>query len=148
MFLGLSLPVKNLKSIVAAEGNTEAHRGGASCPAGSERSRMRAQVWSRVPCWPLSYFLWSQGPRKGSREQDPGLQLQGLHPSCGRWEPAPWPAPALAGELGQQRAQPQGVPSFAPEDAAVKGRLVECLETVLNETHEPPKSQEGPALHC
>ncbi|KAK2088938.1 AP-2 complex subunit alpha-1 [Saguinus oedipus] len=29
----------------------------------------------------------------------------------------------------------------APEDAAVKGRLVECLETVLNKAQEPPKSK-------
>uniref|UniRef100_U3BA52 AP-2 complex subunit alpha n=1 Tax=Callithrix jacchus TaxID=9483 RepID=U3BA52_CALJA len=28
-----------------------------------------------------------------------------------------------------------------PEDAAVKGRLVECLETVLNKAQEPPKSK-------
>uniref|UniRef100_A0A8C9P3W0 AP-2 complex subunit alpha n=1 Tax=Spermophilus dauricus TaxID=99837 RepID=A0A8C9P3W0_SPEDA len=32
------------------------------------------------------------------------------------------------------------VPCF-PEDAAVKGRLVECLETVLNKAQEPPKSK-------
>lgn len=31
--------------------------------------------------------------------------------------------------------------SFPPEDAAVKGRLVECLETVLNKAQEPPKSK-------
>ncbi|XP_070585030.1 AP-2 complex subunit alpha-1 isoform X2 [Erythrolamprus reginae] len=28
-----------------------------------------------------------------------------------------------------------------PEDAAVKGRLVECLETILNKAQEPPKSK-------
>lgn len=32
-------------------------------------------------------------------------------------------------------------PSLSPEDAAVKGRLVECLETVLNKAQEPPKSK-------
>lgn len=31
--------------------------------------------------------------------------------------------------------------SLSPEDAAVKGRLVECLETVLNKAQEPPKSK-------
>uniref|UniRef100_A0A452TLG5 AP-2 complex subunit alpha n=1 Tax=Ursus maritimus TaxID=29073 RepID=A0A452TLG5_URSMA len=30
---------------------------------------------------------------------------------------------------------------YPPEDAAVKGRLVECLETVLNKAQEPPKSK-------
>lgn len=30
---------------------------------------------------------------------------------------------------------------LSPEDAAVKGRLVECLETVLNKAQEPPKSK-------
>lgn len=33
------------------------------------------------------------------------------------------------------------MPSISPEDAAVKGRLVECLETVLNKAQEPPKSK-------
>uniref|UniRef100_A0A2K6D0S0 AP-2 complex subunit alpha n=1 Tax=Macaca nemestrina TaxID=9545 RepID=A0A2K6D0S0_MACNE len=33
------------------------------------------------------------------------------------------------------------VPFISPEDAAVKGRLVECLETVLNKAQEPPKSK-------
>nr|XP_060505812.1 AP-2 complex subunit alpha-1 [Panthera onca] len=33
------------------------------------------------------------------------------------------------------------MPSVSPEDAAVKGRLVECLETVLNKAQEPPKSK-------
>lgn len=33
------------------------------------------------------------------------------------------------------------LPSPPPEDAAVKGRLVECLETVLNKAQEPPKSK-------
>lgn len=33
------------------------------------------------------------------------------------------------------------LPSLSPEDAAVKGRLVECLETVLNKAQEPPKSK-------
>ncbi|KAI5613408.1 AP-2 complex subunit alpha-2 isoform X4, partial [Silurus asotus] len=28
-----------------------------------------------------------------------------------------------------------------PEDGAVKGRLVECLETILNKAQEPPKSK-------
>ena len=35
----------------------------------------------------------------------------------------------------------RGVPSVSSEDAAVKGRLVECLETVLNKVQEPPKSK-------
>ncbi|KAM6153155.1 AP-2 complex subunit alpha-1 isoform 2-T2 [Erethizon dorsatum] len=30
---------------------------------------------------------------------------------------------------------------YPPPDAAVKGRLVECLETVLNKAQEPPKSK-------
>ena len=33
------------------------------------------------------------------------------------------------------------VPHVSSEDAAVKGRLVECLETVLNKAQEPPKSK-------
>lgn len=49
-----------------------------------------------------------------------------------------WP---LARELGGQSAQSWGVPFLSPEDAAVKGRLVECLETVLNKAQEPPKSK-------
>lgn len=43
-------------------------------------------------------------------------------------------------EPTEQRAQPLTSP-FPPEDAAVKGRLVECLETVLNKAQEPPKSK-------
>lgn len=30
---------------------------------------------------------------------------------------------------------------FPPEDAAVRGRLTECLETILNKAQEPPKSK-------
>lgn len=30
---------------------------------------------------------------------------------------------------------------FVPEDAAVKNRLTECLETILNKAQEPPKSK-------
>uniref|UniRef100_H3CD15 Adaptor related protein complex 2 subunit alpha 1 n=1 Tax=Tetraodon nigroviridis TaxID=99883 RepID=H3CD15_TETNG len=30
---------------------------------------------------------------------------------------------------------------YEPEDGAVKGRLVECLETILNKAQEPPKSK-------
>lgn len=28
-----------------------------------------------------------------------------------------------------------------PEDPAVRGRLTECLETILNKAQEPPKSK-------
>lgn len=30
---------------------------------------------------------------------------------------------------------------FPPEDPAVRGRLTECLETILNKAQEPPKSK-------
>nr|XP_021524238.1 AP-2 complex subunit alpha-1 isoform X1 [Aotus nancymaae] len=46
--------------------------------------------------------------------------------------PAPWLSVKLLRLL-------QSYPP--PEDAAVKGRLVECLETVLNKAQEPPKSK-------
>uniref|UniRef100_A0A452G1H2 AP-2 complex subunit alpha n=1 Tax=Capra hircus TaxID=9925 RepID=A0A452G1H2_CAPHI len=47
-------------------------------------------------------------------------------PTVGRW---PW------------CACPLGTLLVPPQDAAVKGRLVECLETVLNKAQEPPKSK-------
>lgn len=31
--------------------------------------------------------------------------------------------------------------SVRPEDPAVRGRLTECLETILNKAQEPPKSK-------
>lgn len=31
--------------------------------------------------------------------------------------------------------------TFLPEDPAVKNRLTECLETILNKAQEPPKSK-------
>lgn len=37
-------------------------------------------------------------------------------------------------------ARPDGALS-RPEDPAVRGRLTECLETVLNKAQEPPKSK-------
>lgn len=43
---------EKLKQHYAPEGKTEAHRGGASCPEGSEQSRTRAQVWRCVLCRP------------------------------------------------------------------------------------------------
>lgn len=46
---------------------------------------------------------------------------------------------SLVGELGQQSSG--WVCPIPIEDAAVKGRLVECLETVLNKAQEPPKSK-------
>ncbi|KAM9298961.1 AP-2 complex subunit alpha-1 [Gastrophryne carolinensis] len=46
--------------------------------------------------------------------------------------PAPWLSVKLLRLL-------QSYPP--PEDAAVKGRLVECLETILNKAQEPPKSK-------
>ncbi|XP_076431840.1 AP-2 complex subunit alpha-1 isoform X3 [Peromyscus maniculatus bairdii] len=46
--------------------------------------------------------------------------------------PAPWLSVKLLRLL-------QSYPP--PEDAAVRGRLVECLETVLNKAQEPPKSK-------
>lgn len=48
-------------------------------------------------------------------------------------------SPRWEGRTGQQLSP--GTPSVSPEDAAVKGRLVECLETVLNKAQEPPKSK-------
>lgn len=53
-------------------------------------------------------------------------------------EAGPRPLP-LAGELGRQSSA--GARPVPAEDAAVKGRLVECLETVLNKAQEPPKSK-------
>ncbi|MBW00607.1 AP-2 complex subunit alpha-1, partial [Eschrichtius robustus] len=50
-------------------------------------------------------------------------------------------APAPGTRAGPAESSAQGVPSGFPEDAAVKGRLVECLETVLNKAQEPPKSK-------
>lgn len=50
-------------------------------------------------------------------------------------------APAPGMRAGPAESSAQSVPSGSPEDAAVKGRLVECLETVLNKAQEPPKSK-------
>lgn len=50
-------------------------------------------------------------------------------------------APAPGMRAGPAESSVQGMPSVSPEDAAVKGRLVECLETVLNKAQEPPKSK-------
>ncbi|XP_072703864.1 LOW QUALITY PROTEIN: AP-2 complex subunit alpha-1 [Ciconia boyciana] len=54
--------------------------------------------------------------------------------------PAPWLSVKLLRLLQcyPPRPGPLGAP---PEEAAVKGRLVECLETVLNKAQEPPKSK-------
>lgn len=43
--------------------------------------------------------------------------------------------------VGLAESSSWDMPSMSPEDAAVKGRLVECLETVLNKAQEPPKSK-------
>lgn len=44
------------------------------------------------------------------------------------------------GGWGGLRGWPDGFLS-CPEDPAVRGRLAECLETVLNKAQEPPKSK-------
>lgn len=51
-----------------------------------------------------------------------------------------WPLPPGRGP-GPAGSSTRGVPSVSSEDVAVKGRLVECLETVLNKAQEPPKSK-------
>ncbi|KAK1329935.1 hypothetical protein QTO34_010118 [Cnephaeus nilssonii] len=62
--------------------------------------------------------------------------LQCYPPPGGPWQgPCPRQVSWAGGELSQD------VPSISSEDAAVKGRLVECLETVLNKAQEPPKSK-------
>lgn len=46
----------------------------------------------------------------------------------------------LLGWGGLWGALPNGLLS-CPEDPAVRGRLTECLETILNKAQEPPKSK-------
>lgn len=82
--------------------------------------------------------LVSWGPEKGWREQGAWPAAEGLAPLL-RKVGSRAPLLPLEGELGQQSSP--GVRPIPTEDAAVKGRLVECLETVLNKAQEPPKSK-------
>lgn len=125
-------------SLGAAEGETEAHSSALSCPAGSEWSSTRAQAWGRVLIGFLSLPLVSCGPGKGLREQGAWPTAKGPAPLL--WKAGAEARPlSLVGELGQQSSG--WVCPIPIEDAAVKGRLVECLETVLNKAQEPPKSK-------
>ena len=57
----------------------------------------------------------------------------------------PWPSERLRrGLLGLGQGGPRGAANgclFCPEDPAVRGRLTECLEAILNKAQEPPKSK-------
>lgn len=121
-----------------AEGETEAHSSAASCPAGSEWSSTRAQAWGRVLVGLLPSPLVSWSPGKDLREQGAWPAAEGPAPLLWKMGAGAWPLP-LAGELGRQSSA--GTRPVPAEDAAVKGRLVECLETVLNKAQEPPKSK-------
>lgn len=92
-----------------------------------------SQVWSGVLCQPSPTSLASWDPGKGLRAQTPWPAAVGTTIFLGRM--GAWLAPTRG------RCSAWGVPSISSEDAAVKGRLVECLETVLNKAQEPPKSK-------
>lgn len=68
----------------------------------------------------------------------PGLLCEACPPPV---EGGPWPGPCPRQVSWASRELSWDVPFISSEDAAVKGRLVECLETVLNKAQEPPKSK-------
>lgn len=105
--------VRNLNSIGAAEGETEAHR------------------WGRLP-----------SRVRAQQDERPGVESGplGISPLCSG-HPGPWPLQGGPRQVSWAGRLSRDVPSVSSEDAAVKGRLVECLETVLNKAQEPPKSK-------
>ena len=111
-----------LQGLGAAAGGKGGSRGAPSGPGESEQSRTRAQVWGPVLCQ-LPCVAW--GPQKGLGESRPQPEAGG--PALFLWRTGAMAWPLLPGRgPGPAGSSTRGVPSVSSEDAAVKGRLVEC----------------------